>query len=217
MYKKSFHTFQKKYISDNKNSLRMRDLFREYQKDKNWESILDVGCGSGIDLSFFNSLGFKKSSGIDITGSLVDIARKENPDSEIIRGSFLDLEWQNNSFDVVWSKYALQVEQQIEKSISEIYRVTKKNGYVFLQITHPFRSLGFSKTGNYFSEEKIVYPSDDGQQEFVEHHITLTTWMQEVLKNNFQILHFEEILNKSPEKYSGKITPSAFILILKKI
>jgi len=219
MYKKSFHNFQKKYISENKNSLKMRDLIlKEKNINPSESSILDVGCGSGLDLEFFKDIGFNKIAGIDITGSLVDIARENNSSAEIVHGSFQELEWQDNTFDVVWSKYALQVEKDVEKSISEISRVIKSGGYAFIQVTHPFRTLALNKSNNYFSEEKIVYPSqDDSSQDFVEHHIALTTWFKSCIKNDFKIIDFEEILNKSIEKYSGTITPSAVILVLKKI
>lgn len=218
MYKKSFHNFQKKYISENKNSLKMRDyLIRNKEIRPQDSSILDIGCGSGLDLEFFKNIGFKHIAGVDITGSLVDIARANNPKAEIVHGSFLELEWQDNSFGVIWSKYALQVEKDVAKSISEISRVIKPAGYAFLQVTHPFRTLNLNKSNNYFSEEKVTYPSqEDNSLDFEEHHITLTTWIRECLNNNFQIINFEEILNKDPKKYRGVITPSAVILILKK-
>lgn len=219
MYKKSFHKFQEKYISENKNSLRMRDLLSSSKNiNPQYSSILDIGCGSGLDLEFFTHLGYKEIAGIDITGSLVDIARRNNPEAEIVHGSFQDLEWQNNTFDVVWSKYALQVEKDVNRSLSEIARVIKKGGYVFLQVTHPFRTLDLVPSKNYFSQQKIVYPSkDDSSQNFVEHHISLTSWIKSSIKHGFEIIDFEEILNKDIKKYSGVITPSAVIIILKKI
>ncbi len=218
MYRKSFHQFQKKYISENKNSLKMRDLLIEDKTINPIElSILDVGCGSGLDLEFFADLEFRSCAGIDITGSLVDIARKNNPSAEIVHGSFQELEWQDNSFDIVWSKYALQVEKDINKSISEISRVIKAGGIAFMQVTHPFRTLALNSSEDYFSEEKILYPSaDDNSQDFVEHHITLTSWFTAFMDHGFEVIRFEEILNKKPEKYSGVITPSAAILVLRK-
>jgi len=112
----------------------------------------------------------------------------------------------------------LQVEKDVDKSIKEISRVIKSGGHAFLQVTHPFRSLALNPSNNYFSEQKIVYTSqDDASQDFIEHHISLTTWIRACISNGFKITNFEEILNKDIKKYSGTITPSAVILILKKI
>ena len=112
----------------------------------------------------------------------------------------------------------MQVQKDVKTSVSEISRVLKNGGYALIQVTHPFRTLAFNKSKDYFSEEQIVYSSqDDKDQDFEEHHITLTSWLNNCIDSGLEILKFDEILNKEPEKYSGTITPSAAILILKKI
>lgn len=213
-YKKDFHNFQKQYIEKYPTANTMRNILINQVSLKN-KKILDIGCGSGIDLQFFNEHN-AKCFGIDISPELVEIGKKELPTAEIIKGTFNYLPWKNDMFDVVWSKYALQHEKDINFSINEIYRVLKNNGTAFIQVTHPMRTAGMISTNNYFNNGELVnYATIDGKI-INEYHHSLTEWIQTIISNGFSIVSFQEILNRPIDQYSGVISPSATIFILKK-
>ena len=50
--------------------------------------VLDVGCAVGVAVSVLNKKGFKVS-GIEISPSMAEYAKKRNPDTNIIIGDFL--------------------------------------------------------------------------------------------------------------------------------
>ncbi len=213
-YKKDFHNFQKQYIEKYPTANTMRNILINQMSLKN-KKILDVGCGSGIDLQFFNEQQ-AQCFGIDISPELVEIAKKELPNAGIIEGTFNYLPWKNNMFDIVWSKYALQHEKEIHFSLHEINRVLKKNGTAFIQVTHPMRTVDMIHTKNYFdSGEEVNYPTIDGKI-INEYHHSLTEWIQTIINNGFSIISFQEILNRPVDQYSGVVSPSATIFILEK-
>jgi ubiquinone/menaquinone biosynthesis C-methylase UbiE len=209
---KSFDVFQKMYIKKYPGALRMRELLPSLKNI----SILDVGCGSGIDIEFFLSQKPKKVAGIDISKELTTIARKRNPDIEIKTGSFRKLPWDTETLDIVYSKYTLQIDTHISKSLTEVYRVLKKDGLFFLQVTHPVRTLGLLASHNYFNTKEIIMYPKEGGGSFIEPHHTVSEWINAIIATGFTLQHSEEILNRKAKEYVGTITPSAIIFVLKK-
>ncbi len=83
------------------------------------ESLLDVGCGSGISTRYFRC----KRTGIDPSEKLLDIAIKNDPSGRYIKGSAESLPFKDKEFDVVISVTAIQNFDDIKKGICEIKRV----------------------------------------------------------------------------------------------
>lgn len=104
--------------------------------------ILDVGCGTGRNISFFLKHN-AKVTGIDCTSSMLDVARSKFKNVKLIEGNAEKLPFENESFDITCSFKALPHVEDIESAISEMKRVTKKNGTIFLEFYSPlsFRRL----------------------------------------------------------------------------
>jgi ubiquinone/menaquinone biosynthesis C-methylase UbiE len=189
---------------------------RAYLPPLKGKSILDVGCGSGIDLKYFATQHPKKLAGCDISSELIEVAKVNVPTAEIRNDSFLYISQKDGVFDVVWSKYAINCVVDINTPLKEIYRVLKKDGTALIQITHPLRTLGFLKSQDYFDEKTIIeYPLSKEKILFEPHH-TISSWINAIIEAGFQIIKCEEVLNRPKEEYTGVITPSAVIFILKK-
>lgn len=213
-YKKDFHAFQTEYTEKYSAANTMRKVLLETEEIKG-KKILDVGCGSGIDLAFLSEQG-ARVSGIDISPELVTLAQTQLPDSEILEGTLNSLPWEKEKFDIIWSKYAVQHEKDITLGMSEMYRVLKKDGKIFLQVTHPMRTVGLLESNNYFnSGELINYPIIDGGN-IVEYHHTFAEWINVIIRSGFKITFCQEILNRPANEYQGVITPSAIIFVLEK-
>ena len=212
IYKKDFHIYQESYIQQYPSALRMRKLLPPLTN----KCVLDVGCGSGLDMKYFISCGVKMVAGADIAPELIAIARENIKNADIRDTSFDYLSWKEKSFDIVWSKYALNHSDNITIPLKEIERVLKDDGAAYIQVTHPFRTLGLLPSQNYFDDGmKISYPVVNGK-EITEPHHTITSWINGIHEAGFSIAHCEEILNRPKEKYQGIITPSAIIFVLKK-
>jgi len=211
-YKKDFHKMQKDYISQYPNSNIMRSLVPKKIKNKR---ILDIGCGSGIDLEYF----MKQDAiiyGIDNSPELIQIAKNNLSKNTLLLGDFSYLPWKSNYFDIVWSKYALQHSKDIRIQLNELFRVLIVKSKVYLQVTHPMRSTGMLSSKNYFEKNTIInYPTID-KKIINEYHHTLSDWINNILNIGFKIIKVEEILNKPVNEYKGTISPSAIIFILEK-
>jgi ubiquinone/menaquinone biosynthesis C-methylase UbiE len=113
--------------------------------------VLDVGCGPGeLALNLLRK-GYNVSA-VDISQTMVDTAAQiimENgfPEwNEVNVGDIENLEFDDRSFDVVVASGVLEYQRDDEKSLSEMKRVLKKDGYLILNVTNkncPNRIMGF--------------------------------------------------------------------------
>jgi len=76
------------------------DLFDSFPKTI---SILEMGCSCGINLRILKELGFKNLTGIDISQAACQDAKKNHPDLNIVHGSILEMPFDDNQFDVVFT------------------------------------------------------------------------------------------------------------------
>ena len=100
------------------------------------DTILDVGCGGGINIKRM-SKNAKKVYGIDYSDKSVKISKEMNEDEikqgkvEIHKGDVQNLPYPNNTFDIVTAFETVYFWPNIEKCFGEIKRVLKPNG-IFL-------------------------------------------------------------------------------------
>ena len=212
-YKKDFDAFQKNYIATYPAASRMRELFPVQLINK---KVLDIGCGSGLDLEFLASKDPKILAAVDASSDLVQIVKEKFPNKDVHVGDFNYLPWNKNEFDLIWSKYAIQHADDVTVPLQEMYRVLKQGGTVFLQVTHPLRTTGMLASKNYFDSKTFIhYPTMDGKL-ITEPHHTFAEWINAIVQARFSIEKIEEIINRPIHEYKDPISPSALIFILKK-
>jgi ubiquinone/menaquinone biosynthesis C-methylase UbiE len=110
------------------------------------KKLLEVGCGLGLDLVRF-ARGGAKTTGIDLAAVSIDLAKK-NFAFERVTGNLqvMDgehLEFDNESFDVVYAHGVLQYTADIQKMITEIRRVLKPGGEAILMVYNRYSWLNF--------------------------------------------------------------------------
>ncbi|MDI3473733.1 MAG: hypothetical protein PWR30_56 [Candidatus Woesearchaeota archaeon] len=88
---------------------------------KDDETILDVGCGTGISMSVFDC----NVIGIDPSERML----RNNP-FKTIKGYAESLPFADNSFDYVISITAAQNFKSIKRAVAEIYRVCRKKSVI---------------------------------------------------------------------------------------
>ena len=95
------------------------------------KKILEIGCGVGIDLVRFAKAG-AQVTGIDLSQTAIDLAGKNlsqnslNGTLKVMDGE--NLEYPDESFDVVYAHGVLQYTGDPEKMVQEAFRVLKKGG-----------------------------------------------------------------------------------------
>lgn len=163
------------------------DLGREGYKGK---SILDIGCGDGRHLLFFNSLGFSKVAGTEISAEVLDVVRKNisevGVNADLRVGTNNNLGFEDAAFDFLlsWNVcYYLDDDMDFLSHIKEYARVLNPNGILVFSI--PCKDCyvykgGVEKAGfmtikdDYFelrngSVQKIFQDEKDIEQTFSSH------------------------------------------------
>ena len=133
------------------NKIKQIDRYDVYKKFYEFDGfkgkkILDVGCGTGRNLRVYARNG-AIVTGIDISDKSIEIA-KENFKVSKLHGDLLIcdacfLPFNDESFDMVSSIGVLHHIPDVEKAVSEIYRVLKKDGRLKVLLYNKNSFLGF--------------------------------------------------------------------------
>lgn len=102
---------------------------------------VDIACGTG-DIAFLLADKYSNGQvlGVDVTESMLSIARKHNsyPNVTFVRQDMCQLQLPSNSVDIISGGYALRNAPDLNIVIKEIHRVLKPGGFAAF--------LDFSKT-----------------------------------------------------------------------
>ena len=130
-----------KKIRDNKinanNLFEIPALFSMLPDIKN-KRVLDLGCGFGEHCKRFIDCGAKKVVGIDISEKMLEVARNENSDPNII---YINMPMEkiaelNEQFDIVVSSLAFHYIEDFEGVVRDIYNMLDTEGiFIFLEET----------------------------------------------------------------------------------
>lgn len=110
------------------------------------KTILEVGCGCGIDLARF-SKGGALVRGIDLSQTAIDMGR-DNFKFNDLTGEFIvmdgeKLEFPDDSFDVVYGHGVLQYTANPDQMAKEMYRVLKPGGKAIFMMYNRISWLNF--------------------------------------------------------------------------
>src|SRR5262245_38830241 len=102
-------------------------------------SVLDVGCGAGIDLARF-ARGGADVTGVDLAASAVDLART-NFAQQGLHGRFEvadaeHLPLPDSAFDLVYGHGVVQYTPSPQRMLAECRRVLRAGGEAIFQVLH---------------------------------------------------------------------------------
>src|SRR5919106_3264413 len=125
--------------------------------------LLEIGCGMGYDSLEFLKRGVRVTA-TDLTTNAVEMTRKhfevENVKAEDIRiANALELPFDDNTFDAVWSNGVLHHTGDTCSAITEIRRVLKPGGRAI--ISHFYRRPSWMYAINRLGRENIEYKEED--------------------------------------------------------
>jgi ubiquinone/menaquinone biosynthesis C-methylase UbiE len=108
------------------------------------KSLLEVGCGAGIDLARF-AKGGAKTTGVDLSETAIELAKK-NFEHRQLPGDFYvmnaeELEFDQDSFDVVYAHGVLQYTADAPKMVAELYRVLRPGGKAIFMVYNRYSWL----------------------------------------------------------------------------
>ena len=120
--------FWDKYTDENE--ARYNEEFAKFTRDLSVSlrctSILEIGCGTGIDLRLFPDTF--QIYGVDLNEKALDIEKKKLPIGNFKKASITGLPFEDSSIDLVFTHQLLNYldDDTLGKGIAEMYRVAGK-------------------------------------------------------------------------------------------
>jgi ubiquinone/menaquinone biosynthesis C-methylase UbiE len=127
------------------------------------KNLLEIGCGMGYDSLEFLKRGVRVTA-TDLTPNAVHIAKRhfevEGVQAEDVRtANALDLPFEDNTFDAVWSNGVLHATGDTFRAIQEARRVLKPGGRAI--ISHFYRKPSWMYFLHVYGRENIEYKEED--------------------------------------------------------
>lgn len=105
-------------------------------KNKQYQSLLDIGCGTGYLIDLLHMQKNALYCGLDLSPEMLKMAKKKLPESVFLtEGSSDSLPYEDNSFDIVTCIQSFHHYPNPEKAMAEAYRVLKNGGLYILSDT----------------------------------------------------------------------------------
>ena len=120
--------FWDKYADENEE--RYNEEFAKYTRDLatslRCTSVLEIGCGTGIDLRLFPDTF--QIHGIDLNDKALELAKEKIPIADFKKGIITDLPFEDSSIDFVFTHQLLNYldDETLDKGVAEMYRVAGK-------------------------------------------------------------------------------------------
>jgi SAM-dependent methyltransferase len=105
----------------------------DYLRLKSTDSLLDIGCGSGLFCGLAAASG-AAVTGLDATPQLIAEAKKREPSLAFLTGEMEELPFEEEYFEVVTGFNAFQYAADINKALREAHRVLKEGGRLVAMI-----------------------------------------------------------------------------------
>lgn len=141
--------------------IKWRSRVVEILKKKKPKNILDIATGTGdLAINLINT-GAEQIIGLDISRGMLEVGKKKVADKglnstiEMMVGDSENLPFKDQSFDAVTVAFGVRNFENLEKGLSEIYRVLKPSGtFVVLETSVPAKSP--YKEGYWFYTKNIL-------------------------------------------------------------
>ncbi len=112
-----------------------QDIF-DYLKNRSFEKLLDVGCGTGYLIDMLSKEISAEYYGLDLSTEMLKVANGKNINqATFIEGTSNQLPFDDNTFDVVTCSQSFHHYPYQEKAMKEAYRVLKDGGIYILSDT----------------------------------------------------------------------------------
>lgn len=168
--------------------------------------VLDLGCGYGWHCKYAAEHGAASVLGVDLSHKMLEVAEAKNAASAIAyqRAAMEELEFPAGSFDVVLSSLAFHYIRDFQPLAAKIASWLGQGGSFVFSVEHPvFTAYGtqdwyYGKNGEilHFPVDNYYY---EGEREavflgekVVKYHRTLTTYLNALLQNGFEICRVVE-------------------------
>ena len=163
--------------------------------------VLDLGCGYGWHCRYAIERGAASVVGIDISKKMLEVARSKTPypQVEYRLGAIEDMDFPDESFDVVLSSLALHYVESFDSVARRVCGFLRPGGIFVFSVEHPVFTAYGTQDWVYDDRGNILYfPVDHYFEEgrrvarflgetIVKYHKTLTTYLDGLMQNGFEL------------------------------
>ena len=138
----------------------LRKLLPDF-KDKR---VLDLGCGYGWHCIYAMEHGASSVVGVDISHKMLEVAKEKThfPQVEYKCCAIEDVEFPEESFDVILSSLAFHYVADYEILVKKIYRILKSGGKLVFTVEHPVFTAYGTQDWHYNEKGEILhFPVDN--------------------------------------------------------
>jgi len=191
-----------------------RNFYSFFEFETKGQKLLDIACGSGHDLRYYQDTMGCDVWGVDASEKEVTLANNRLNDNCVKIGYSDALPYEDQSFDIVASKYAPQGFEDISSFYKEVNRVLKPGGYFLILTTHPMRHFleKIEKPRDYFKKEIVTSWIYDHTLPLQEYSHTLNDYFSEYFFKHFNLeKYIEKYDDISTDHIDGEKYPGYFI------
>lgn len=179
---------------------------KELLPDFNEKQVVDLGCGYGWHCLYAAEHGAASVIGVDISEKMLAVARQKKTFDTItyLHDSIDEITFKPNTVDIVISSLAIHYIEDFEKLVKNIASWLVSGGQFIFSVEHPIFTAEGSQDWFYDENGAIAhFPVDnyfyEGERiahflgsDVKKYHRTLTTYLDNLLTNGFQIKRIVE-------------------------
>jgi ubiquinone/menaquinone biosynthesis C-methylase UbiE len=103
------------------------------------KKILLLGCGTGEEVTLLEQFGATSMTGIDLSEGSIKVAAESYPQCDFRVMDMHNLDFEDNSFDFIYSSLVVHYSAKPQSVYKEIMRVLKPGGTFQFSVGHPMR------------------------------------------------------------------------------
>ncbi len=175
--------------------------FQKMLPDLKNKRVLDLGCGFGWHCQYVVEQGAQSVVGVDISERMLETARNlhRSPSIRYILAAMEDIDFPNQSFDVVLSSLAFHYIESFTDICKKIHAVLSDGGDFVFSVEHPIFTA-YGKQDWYYDQQgqRLHWPVDryfdEGMrtavflgEEVKKYHRTVTAYVNSLLQSGFTL------------------------------
>ena len=168
-----------------------------------FDSILEIGCGTGKNTVFFAQIG-KTIHAVDFSQGMIEKA-KEKVQAKNVRFLMMDIthpwEFGDQSFDLIVCNLVLEHIEDLSFVFAEAARTLRPMGRFFVDELHPFRQYDGKKARFYRNDEKIEVDA------FIHH---ISDFVQAARHNGLALFELNEYWHEADQNTLPRILSLVF-------